>query len=329
MPLCAVLTCKSRSDCPSGSSSRLTFHPFPANEEIREKWIDMTGRDDWTPTANDYICSKHFRDTDYFIKRSGNRYLKTAAIPCEYVVYRDLPPIEDIPSTSRGINREAVALDEPLPHFSRARPLISPFRSRKQTRPSPRTSTLTATRMISLPDSFFAPPTPSPVYDRRSSAEADSSSFEERFRGRASSMNPSPPPSSPGSPLHGNLAESPVFDLRRHMQGLPSPRPSTPPSNMELKKEIKKLISRRKICKKAISVAQSEVRKAKKIQKRLAAGRMTEMDKASAIIELQHKEIKILQIKYRQAKKIFKKINSLMKHVNIISFIMKFGVSKV
>ncbi|KAH9635632.1 hypothetical protein HF086_007702, partial [Spodoptera exigua] len=327
MPLCAVLTCKSRSDCPSGSSSRLTFHPFPANEEIREKWIDMTGRDDWTPTANDYICSKHFRDTDYFIKRSGNRYLKTAAIPCEYVVYRDLPPIEDIPSTSRGINREAVALDEPLPHFSRdSSPDLSlPIQEADTTFSEDLDIDCNEN---DLPDSFFAPPTPSPVYDRRSSAEADSSSFEERFRGRASSMNPSPPPSSPGSPLHGNLAESPVFDLRRHMQGLPSPRPSTPPSNMELKKEIKKLISRRKICKKAISVAQSEVRKAKKIQKRLAAGRMTEMDKASAIIELQHKEIKILQIKYRQAKKIFKKINSLMKHVNIISFIMKFSVSK-
>ncbi|XP_035452343.2 uncharacterized protein LOC118277580 isoform X2 [Spodoptera frugiperda] len=320
MPLCAVLTCKSRSDCPSGSSSRLTFHPFPANEEIREKWIDMTGRDDWTPTANDYICSKHFRDTDYFIKRSGNRYLKTAAIPCEYVVYRDLPPIEDIPSTSRGVNREALARDEPLPQFSRnSSPDLSlPIQEADTTFSEDLDIDCNENDLAAWtafqPESFFVRPTPSPLLDRRSSAEADSSSFEEKYRGRASSINPSPPISSPHTPLLGNRADSPVFDLRRHMQGLPSPRPSTPPSNMELKREIKKLMSRRKICKKALAVARSEVRKAKKIQKRLAAGKMTEMDKASAIIELQHKEIRILQIKERQARKIFKKINSLMKH---------------
>ena len=38
----------------------VTFHSFPANPEIREKWVRVNHRKDFVPTHNSRICSLHF-----------------------------------------------------------------------------------------------------------------------------------------------------------------------------------------------------------------------------------------------------------------------------
>lgn len=59
---------------------------FPKEPNIKEKWMDLTGRDNWFPTKTSTICSKHFQENDFVIKKSGNRYLRADAIPSDNVV---------------------------------------------------------------------------------------------------------------------------------------------------------------------------------------------------------------------------------------------------
>ncbi|XP_026728311.1 THAP domain-containing protein 1-like isoform X2 [Trichoplusia ni] len=109
MPSCSVLTCNVRV-ADFSEDNGLRFHKFPTDDDLRKRWIESTGRRNWKPNKNSFICSKHFRDTDYFIKRSGQRYLKNGAIPCEYIVYANLFP-EHFPVPSPDVAEEP----EPVP----------------------------------------------------------------------------------------------------------------------------------------------------------------------------------------------------------------------
>lgn len=62
------------------------FFSFPQEPTIKEQWIDVTGREHWMPTKSSTICSKHFKEKDYLIKKSGHKYLKCGAVPQENVV---------------------------------------------------------------------------------------------------------------------------------------------------------------------------------------------------------------------------------------------------
>ncbi|KAL0841970.1 hypothetical protein ABMA28_014194 [Loxostege sticticalis] len=86
MPGCAVITCRARSTCLSKTKGGVSFHRFPKDPNIREIWIDATGRGDWIPTKTSTICSRHFTIHDYSTKKSGNKYLREGAIPRENIV---------------------------------------------------------------------------------------------------------------------------------------------------------------------------------------------------------------------------------------------------
>lgn len=66
--------------------SKNTFR-FPKEPSIKEQWIDVTGRENWFPTKSSAICSKHFSENDFIIKKSGNRYLKPGALPRDKIVH--------------------------------------------------------------------------------------------------------------------------------------------------------------------------------------------------------------------------------------------------
>jgi sulfatase maturation enzyme AslB (radical SAM superfamily) len=57
---CIVNGCKNRNNWHSRVKG-ITFHKFPSNAAMREKWIKLC-RDNFivTPTNNTRICSKHF-----------------------------------------------------------------------------------------------------------------------------------------------------------------------------------------------------------------------------------------------------------------------------
>ncbi|KAK3885153.1 hypothetical protein Pcinc_010634 [Petrolisthes cinctipes] len=52
---CCAVGCKNR----AGRGS-VSFYCFPANQELREKWIAAVKRDGWQPTPYTRLCSDHF-----------------------------------------------------------------------------------------------------------------------------------------------------------------------------------------------------------------------------------------------------------------------------
>jgi len=86
--------------CKSGYDSQVaddnvTFHTFPTDPEIRDKWIRANPRNDFVPTKYSRLCSLHFQPSDFIHVRSDTnhrrlkilsenrqrRYLKQDAVP--------------------------------------------------------------------------------------------------------------------------------------------------------------------------------------------------------------------------------------------------------
>ncbi|RVE40704.1 hypothetical protein evm_014645 [Chilo suppressalis] len=63
MPSCSVIVCKNRSATRDLKRHGITYHKFPREKSIKQKWISSTGRGpDWWPTDNNTICSIHFEE---------------------------------------------------------------------------------------------------------------------------------------------------------------------------------------------------------------------------------------------------------------------------
>ncbi|XP_036448378.1 zinc finger protein 2-like isoform X1 [Colossoma macropomum] len=58
MPQCCVPLCFNRFE--SKKTTRLSFHRFPSDEKERAKWLQVIGRENFTPNCNSRVCSWHF-----------------------------------------------------------------------------------------------------------------------------------------------------------------------------------------------------------------------------------------------------------------------------
>ncbi|XP_047522728.1 uncharacterized protein LOC125061366 isoform X3 [Pieris napi] len=74
---CSVLGCKSRSE---RKLHEITFHLFPSNPEIKIKWLEATGRNNWHPTKFSRICSLHFNGAS-FVYKGKKVQLKPYSVP--------------------------------------------------------------------------------------------------------------------------------------------------------------------------------------------------------------------------------------------------------
>ena len=73
---CSAYGCSNKRQKGSG----LIFHQFPLkNKELNSRWIAAVKREGFVPTANSFLCGKHFVRTDY--KWSDSNRLKDNAIP--------------------------------------------------------------------------------------------------------------------------------------------------------------------------------------------------------------------------------------------------------
>ncbi|XP_076029696.1 uncharacterized protein LOC143018278 isoform X1 [Oratosquilla oratoria] len=84
-----------------------SFHRFPYNKEIKEKWIKFIKltRDDWqssesgeAPSSNQVICQDHFLSSDYEYSRGGSSTklrLRSSAIPSILVLSHAVPSTSD------------------------------------------------------------------------------------------------------------------------------------------------------------------------------------------------------------------------------------------
>jgi len=75
---CSAYGCKSGYDSQVADNT-VTFHTFPSDPEIRDKWIRANPRDDFVPTKYSRLCSLHFQPSDFIHVRSdtNHRRLKT------------------------------------------------------------------------------------------------------------------------------------------------------------------------------------------------------------------------------------------------------------
>lgn len=59
---------------------------YPDDPNIKEKWIDATGRVNWMPTKLSTICSEHFLENCLLISKKGYRFVKPEALPTLKIV---------------------------------------------------------------------------------------------------------------------------------------------------------------------------------------------------------------------------------------------------
>ncbi|CAH0714410.1 unnamed protein product, partial [Brenthis ino] len=86
MPKCSILECKNESRRDNLSNGGISYHRYPRDPIVKEKWIDATGRINWMPTKISTICSEHFSPDDFAISKKGYRYIKSTALPCYKIV---------------------------------------------------------------------------------------------------------------------------------------------------------------------------------------------------------------------------------------------------
>lgn len=59
---------------------KVSFHRFPSDVKVKEKWIEATGQINWFPTQYSRICCVHFNE-NCFMETKKIRRLTTNAIP--------------------------------------------------------------------------------------------------------------------------------------------------------------------------------------------------------------------------------------------------------
>ncbi|XP_063631406.1 uncharacterized protein LOC134802695 isoform X2 [Cydia splendana] len=80
MPRCVIINCNSPTIASTQRQGHISYHSFPHDPVLKEKWIAATGRKDWFPTKHSTICSIHFDNTS-FIEGKKLRLLKKTAYP--------------------------------------------------------------------------------------------------------------------------------------------------------------------------------------------------------------------------------------------------------
>ncbi|XP_073946550.1 THAP domain-containing protein 1 A-like [Choristoneura fumiferana] len=77
---CVAIGCKSRMGVLTESDQRISFHRFPKEPDLRNKWKQNVNRESWTPSPYSRLCSLHFHKSCY---RKGfqTKVLHSDAVP--------------------------------------------------------------------------------------------------------------------------------------------------------------------------------------------------------------------------------------------------------
>ncbi|XP_074030456.1 uncharacterized protein isoform X12 [Leptinotarsa decemlineata] len=121
MVFCAAYQCKSSSN---KKEPDITFHRFPANPVKKNLWVQAVKLENWTPSPNDRLCSKHF-EKRFFYQTDFKRCLLHSAVPTIFpelpnymqpkkTVKRKALHLEAVPGTSGSHGTQAPIVDEIL-----------------------------------------------------------------------------------------------------------------------------------------------------------------------------------------------------------------------
>lgn len=57
------------------------LHRFPANQALKNVWMEKTQTTHLNPTTNNKVCRKHFRDSDLLVDVDKKKRLVANAVP--------------------------------------------------------------------------------------------------------------------------------------------------------------------------------------------------------------------------------------------------------
>jgi len=96
---CSIVCCQSK----HYAANNIAFFHFPSNPEVREVWRIRTGRpQNWKPTKNSVICSKHFRENQ--ISRVRRSILAKSAVPTLDIPGHDYSRQDIRQDTQQGVS---------------------------------------------------------------------------------------------------------------------------------------------------------------------------------------------------------------------------------
>ncbi|KAH6920280.1 hypothetical protein HPB50_028732 [Hyalomma asiaticum] len=105
---CCVEGCNNKARKTKG----VCYHKFPANSALRDKWLFVLRRVNWSPSKNACVCSDHFtpdsyKESVYLREQFGlstpnyRRLLKSDAVPTVFVHGEHSPLLPDAPTKRR------------------------------------------------------------------------------------------------------------------------------------------------------------------------------------------------------------------------------------
>ena len=65
--------CKSGYATATKSQTKISFHVFPPDPDLRNEWKINVGKPNWEPSPHSSVCSLHFRDSDYKLKSNDSQ----------------------------------------------------------------------------------------------------------------------------------------------------------------------------------------------------------------------------------------------------------------
>ena len=106
---CVAQSCENKQL--KGEESAVRYHQFPPDPKLCEEWIKAT-RASCKSTSNAFVCSAHFRATDY--KTDKKTHLTDTAIPSIFAWSRKLPTqrVAEAPEIEKDEKEETVNDDE-------------------------------------------------------------------------------------------------------------------------------------------------------------------------------------------------------------------------
>lgn len=109
---CCVYACKNR--CVKGCGK--SFHQFPVDKNIRDKWVIATKRKNFKPSKYSVICSDHFLATDYVETMEGfgstmRKKLYSNSVPSVFKLCDHLQPKIRKTNNSKTANPLARCVD--------------------------------------------------------------------------------------------------------------------------------------------------------------------------------------------------------------------------
>ncbi|KAG8193865.1 hypothetical protein JTE90_011425 [Oedothorax gibbosus] len=115
MVTCTAVGCSNK---PEMKIPGVTYHRFPTNLQMRQKWTLAVRRANWMPKKNSVLCSVHFENEMFNWSKSaevGKKFLKRTAVPTIFDKKKFTIKQESLPSQTSTIPQLLVQVkQEPL-----------------------------------------------------------------------------------------------------------------------------------------------------------------------------------------------------------------------